>query len=1014
MEKITFPKKTFFSILIILALFTGTTAQVNEGLNENLLELLQRQRLEHTDLSGGLLFKTGDPVPAVAASETAQKADAILRKLVQRQAFAQKSNRSVLSGLTEDHQHQLPFAVSIREDEVWVEVIIKAEPGYADVLRSTTAAIDVNDLGGIVTASIPLSSAEDILAHPMVSFVETGALRQTHNYSGKNSIHADKVHRGENLPRPYLGDGVVVGVVDSGIDFTHPDFSDENGTRIQHLVEYTVNGMQEWTKQQIDSNPQIVTQRDLDDGMGHGTHVTGTAAGGGRLNPALTGMAPKSDIIFVKGYIDGSFSDNNVINGCNYIFTMASAMGKPAVINLSLGGLFGPLDGTSLYEQALSNMTGPGRIIVATTGNEGFSFRHAGANLQASNRYATLLLPNNESFAAASMWHRPGVVSQVAMGAFSVNASGNLEFIGSTQFVPSGFAMENIPFIVNGVLYGYVSMDARTTADPRNGDGNILVAVEGADQVDIRNVLWLLIYDTASAGRFDMWSLQGEFFGGNAGITGANELPGDVLQTTGAPSTARKVVSVGSFVSTNSWTDIDNQPRQWLNPDPTRQSDNPVVPTIGQMSYFSSIGPTRDGRIAPDISGPGELIFSAMSSTLTQGVGFERNMVLQGGGYQGMQGTSMAAPHVSGLVALMLEINPELDYDDVVGILRETARSDGFTGSLPNQKAGYGKVDAYAAILKTLELTGVDPGPGPSDGLRYFDPEADWSYHVMDRRLPIDSGFVFGTNRFFDMSKATAFTLPDNASGGTITGVDVWFGYRSDGLTNETYSIDIYNGNASTGPVGAPIASQSWPLANINSNNQFNFTPANVTRHTFQQPVEVGPDFFVSVNFGSYNAAGIGRAGIVAATSANRRVPEVWEQWNNGSWHNLSDAWTGQNSAPGTGTNGWYMWKEVAIQTSVSVTDEIAGLPDRITLDQNYPNPFNPETQIRYALHESAEVTLTVYDMLGRKVAVLDSGFREAGFHTVTFQADGLGSGVYIYRLAAGPHYEIRKMTLLK
>jgi subtilisin family serine protease len=806
----------------------------------------------------------------------------------------------------------------------------------------------------------------------------------------------------------------VVGVIDSGIDFTHPDFSTESGTRIQHLLEITPNGFLEWSKQQIDSTPQIVTQRDLDDGFGHGTHVTGTAAGGGRLNPSLTGMAPEADIIFVKGMIESSFSDNSVINGCQFIFTRAAQSGKPAVINMSLGGLSGPLDGTSLYEQALSNMTGPGRIIVATTGNEGFSFRHAGANIQSGNRHATMLMPHNGSFSAANIWHKPGVISQVAVGAFVVDQAGSFEYLGNTQFIAAGFSMNQVPLVHNEFTLGYVSIDARTTADPRNGDGNIFVAIEGNENlnVDIRNVVWVLIYDSGAAGRFDMWSFSGEFWPSLTGIQGAIEIPGDVLQTTGAPSTANKIISVGSFVSTNSWTDIDNQSRQWTNPDPTRQSENQVVPTIGQMSYFSSIGPTRDGRTAPDVSGPGELIFSALSSTLTPGVGLQRHMVLHSGGYQGMQGTSMAAPHVTGLVALMLEINPGLDYEDVVGILKQTARSDEFTGSLPNQKAGYGKLDAHAAVLLTLELSGA--GTPPSTSLSYFDPEEEADFLTLDSFLPVDSGFVFGTNRYFDTAKATAFTLPDGNTTGTVTEVNIWFGYKKDGLTNESYSIDIYNGNKESGPIGQPLASQNYLIKDIDTGSNFNFDAGNVTKHVFSEPVTVGAEFIVAINFGTYGATGIGNTGIIGTKAVGQRVPEVWERWNNGSWHNMSDAWFGQSSAPGTGTNGWYMWKEVGLSTSVSVPREIADLPGEFRLDQNFPNPFNPATSIRYSLKESTEITLAVYDLLGRQVALLENGFREAGEHITRFHAFNLSSGIYFYRLTDGSNSEIRKMMLMK
>ena len=88
--------------------------------------------------------------------------------------------------------------------------------------------------------------------------------------------------------------------------------------------------------------------------------------------------------------------------------------------------------------------------------------------------------------------------------------------------------------------------------------------------------------------------------------------------------------------------------------------------------------------------------------------------------------------------------------------------------------------------------------------------------------------------------------------------------------------------------------------------------------------------------------------------------------------------------------------------------------PDDFALDQNYPNPFNPSTEIAFTLPEGAEVTLKVFDLLGREVTTLVRGYREAGRHQVTFDATELGAGVYLYVIEAGSFTATRRMTLLK
>ncbi len=89
-------------------------------------------------------------------------------------------------------------------------------------------------------------------------------------------------------------------------------------------------------------------------------------------------------------------------------------------------------------------------------------------------------------------------------------------------------------------------------------------------------------------------------------------------------------------------------------------------------------------------------------------------------------------------------------------------------------------------------------------------------------------------------------------------------------------------------------------------------------------------------------------------------------------------------------------------------------VPTQFVLDQNYPNPFNPATWIRYALPQPVSVRLTIYDVLGREVTVLVDRQQTPGTYEVTFEADGLPSGVYFYRLETGPFSEIRQMLLVK
>jgi len=187
--------------------------------------------------------------------------------------------------------------------------------------------------------------------------------------------------------------------------------------------------------------------------------------------------------------------------------------------------------------------------------------------------------------------------------------------------------------------------------------------------------------------------------------------------TIGNYASGKKVISVASYITKGSWKDFDsNDVNENLN--------------VGAKSDFSSIGPTRDGRLCPVISAPGQVIFAPLSSHLTEGEGYSRQMVPPGGGYQGMSGTSMATPHVTGVIGLLLQANPKLKYEDIVSLFSSTSRKDSYTGTLPNNMFGYGKIDAYAVVKgAATDISGdmvthqgiIDIFPQPSKSILYIE-----------------------------------------------------------------------------------------------------------------------------------------------------------------------------------------------------------------------------------------------------------------------------------------------------
>lgn len=986
--------------MLIAALWIGTLLQT-PALAQSVAQGVSFQA--GTAQPQQLAIARGAFIQSVASEPWTQKLDAAARMLLAEHAVAlQKGGPFRLD------VERTPL--SVKRDNagrLWLDLFIQLHhPGEAAKLEALGIQRRTQ-VGNIVVGRAPVEALRALANDPAVRFVEVSKLARPLLDSSRVAIGADLVHLGTGLPQAYQGEAVIVGVFDSGIDFTHPDFKDENGSRIQYLLEFTEDGGQKlWTKNDIDQNPGAVTQRDGDGGGGHGTHVAGIAAGGGRLNPTMKGIAPRADIIFVEGtrYPDSrdSFNEADIVAGCDFIFQRATEMGKPAVINISVGGHYGPHDGSSLYEQALSDLTGPGKIIVASAGNEGFDFIHAGGTTVPNKFNETFLrVEEGEPLAAIEMWYGAGSISRVGIAAYEMDQNGKPQaLLMWTPPVPVGQAGYFL-FPINGDTLGYVNIEAQTATDPRNGDGHVLFVITDNHNpnIDVSKVIWSVFSAGPATGRLDMWLLPpaGHFYDQIVGSQDRTEMLGDNNYSVDVPATAKKVIAVGSYVTKNGWVDVDGKQHRWTNPNPNRTGD-PVFPVLGQRCFFSSMGPTRDGRIAPTITAPGEVIFSALSSHLTEGQGYDRIYVLQGGGYQAFDGTSMASPHVAGVIALMLQATPTLTHEKVLEIFQETARADQQTGHVPNNLFGAGRLDALAAVRRAVGEAGA------ATTLRHFDPQSEQHVWIVEKAMPWDSGFVFGTNRYGDRAKATAFQLPAGMTQARVTEIKVWFGYKRPDLSNQTYGLEIYNGDAANGPQGAAIYRESYALASILADNDFQ-TPEQPTVLTLSQSVTVGASFFVATNFGDYSQADWAAAGLVATNRVGQRVAEDWEQWSNGTWHNLSDAWFGQNSTPGSGKNGWRMWIEATISTVTSVNEtEDTSPPKSMQLAQNYPNPFNPETSIRYELPHDGKVNLAVFDLTGRRIALLESGSKTAGQHLVRWDGRNsagvrVPSGVYFYRL---------------
>jgi len=474
------------------------------------------------------------------------------------------------------------------------------------------------------------------------------------------------------------GAGVFVTAIDTGIDWTHPDFrvdrdgnGTEEGSRIAYIWDQTLQAQGgvgnapygiEYTRSDLEFD--LANGDGFDSGRvftwddnGHGTHVMGIQGGdGSAAGSAYVGMAPGATLGFVKT----NFTSGDIIDAVAYLFDRGEALGMPTVVNLSLGGHFGPHDGTSGFERALDRLSGPGRIIVNSAGNEGNDPIHVSGTLHGDS-YSVDFTAEGE-VAALSFWYE-----------------GDADFSVSVE--TPGFGDEIQTFVARrGQLTINTWQGARVTLDnasqgpyPFNDDNNLLVVLEN---IEPESVWRVTLSHHGGPGRFDGWVGLGSF-----GQFSAS----DSAITISEPGNAARVITVGAYVTKTRWDSVLG-----------RSFGFSRGTVTGGMAPFSSSGPTRDGRIKPDLMAPGSAVVSALAARSLLSETLE--LVAPDGVHAALQGTSMASPHVAGAIALMLQADPHLGYRDIVRQLRGSAQADVFTFGLPNPDWGFGKLNARLSV----------------------------------------------------------------------------------------------------------------------------------------------------------------------------------------------------------------------------------------------------------------------------------------------------------------------------
>lgn len=571
------------------------------------------------------------------------------------------------------------------------KVLLRVLPGTSpSALRAAFPGLKVGATAGdVITAAGDDAALDALAADSRVLGIEAATKRRpvldvARSSRTVSSVFHGVLRNGAADLAALDGAGVVVGVVDTGIDWQHRDFSVDGApdtTRILAIWDQTISSHvggafptgfaygAEYTKASIDAKlaggANVVNTTDDD---GHGTHVASIAAGDGTsaAGANFKGIAPAADLVIVRT----SFFDTDIVDGMAYIVAKAAAAGKRAVINLSLGGQAGPHDGTSSFETGVSAIAASTPVIVAI-GNDHASSPHARtvfSGLGTSN-FTALVPTSPPESGELEFWHPGGDAYTVTVTLFGQGGA--------------------VTAIAGGNNSGTIAGHSITVSNGENthpsGDKQILVSVTKTGGFTVTQITAALTRTTGGgSGQVD-----GFVDPAATGLEWATFV--ENTTTMGSPATALNVFSVGSYATKTSWDAFDGFNYQFT-----------VQNALGTLSHFSAYGPTRDGRQAPEVVAPGDIIAGAQSADATAyasacdlvGPPYDGCFILEDNRHRILRGTSMAAPVAAGAAALRLQAQPGLTVAGLRTVLRELARTDSATGAVPGNGYGYGKLVA--------------------------------------------------------------------------------------------------------------------------------------------------------------------------------------------------------------------------------------------------------------------------------------------------------------------------------
>ena len=605
---------------------------------------------------------------------------------------------------------------------------VKVVPAFIHINPNQTSKIEAMGVivqerfNEFVTALIPVDIIERVAELTEVKEVNVARKMKLRTNMARYYTNADDVINYSNdaitagLPQAFKGSGVVVGVIDDGIDFQHMMFRDANGNyRIKRA--YVARSSSSFTTYTNITSSSPTTD---DTGESHGTHTSSTA-GGSEITVGTTvygGMAPESSLVLVGC---GQYLYNtNIANGIKYIFDYADSQNMPAVCSISLGSHMGPHDGSGELASVYSQYAGsnPNHIIVYAAGNEAggsYGKQYSGGESSSSSPFTTVLNGCyyayngygssylNRMYQGYDVFYARTANKALGCRLHVVNTSSN-------SIVWTSNAITSSTSSVSGITTYFNSSPSVTIArDSYSGKYYVQLyfnqMTKKSSYTGSNYALAVSVYPTSGSCMIDGWDVSGyNAFGTASGTYGSYTLvAGSDDCSIGDECASDDVISVGAYCTKTSVKDYQN----------TNHSLTAYY-TLRDIAYFSSYqaagcGPT--GVAKPDICAPG--------ATIVAGINHYDNTSMSNGwadyGYYlvynstnsslgSMDGTSMATPCAAGIIALYLQAakyaGKTLNTAGVREVFANTAITDNYTTK--KNFGPYGKINALEGVKYIL------------------------------------------------------------------------------------------------------------------------------------------------------------------------------------------------------------------------------------------------------------------------------------------------------------------------